>query len=268
MMVKLSPLVRGTFRYEFVMVARRRSLWLATVPLLGLVVIGQLTSGGSVAGGASGRIVNLMTAATLLMVPGIAVLLADVVVRVRRLHLVDLLESCPADRRARVAGTVLGSLAMAVSPTVIAILVFAAVEAVRAGDAWLVARAVGAVACVLLPSVVVMVAIGAVAAVYLPIAVARAGVVGLWFWASAWNSSLIPLPSPTGTLLSPYTAYVNVGWFGAPTGWAGRGAPELLSPAPTAWTALLSLALIIVVAVAMLYLAARAMDPVRASSRS
>lgn len=73
----------------------------------------------------------------------------------------------------------------------------------------------------------------------LPLPLARILVLVIWVWATIFNSSIIPLPTITGTVLSPLGDYAAAGWLGAdrfePAGAAA------LSPATTAGTAALSI---------------------------
>lgn len=113
----------GSLRYELLMAARGKVLWIAILPLLAVAVLFAITfpamhgiasTSGQVAAGA--QIVNLL--ATL----GIAVALADRFTRTRRRGLPDLLDATGASPTLRMAGTLLGALAAALSPVAVAML--------------------------------------------------------------------------------------------------------------------------------------------------
>lgn len=108
-----------------------------------------------------------------------------------------------------------------------------------------------------MPAALLTTVFAATSALIMPAPMARVLTVLVWFWATVFSPNLVPLPTPTGTLLSPLGDYVSVGWLHGAVVWAGRGAPEALSPAPTAATAALSLALILLLA-AGLFAVARA----------
>lgn len=78
----------------------------------------------------------------------------------------------------------------------------------------------------------------------LPVVVVRVLVVGGWSWATLFNPHIIPLPSITGTVLSPLGDYAAHALLGAPVIWAWHGI-GVLSPPPSPAAALVNVAVLL-----------------------
>jgi ABC-2 type transport system permease protein len=249
------PAMTGTLRYEATMAARRKVLWVATVPLVALSVLMAATSPSlvglpqmSAQVGAWAVLVNLIT--TL----GLAVALADRFSRARRRGLPELLDTTPAPAAVRMVGSLLGPLAVALLPVAVAMLAigvaFGLSRSEPAGPAW----ALLAFLVVIVPGALVATTFAATLALVVPLALARIIVVGAWLWATVWNSSVIPLPSVSATVLSPLGDYAAHAWLQAPAVNKTSGA-TLLSPTSTFSSAAVSVAALLLLTTALLFVA-------------
>jgi ABC-2 type transport system permease protein len=72
----------------------------------------------------------------------------------------------------------------------------------------------------------------------------------VWLWACHFPPSFSPVPTPTGTVLSPLGGYPLVAWAHAPEVWAAREGTGALRPAPGDPAALLNVALVLATAAA------------------
>lgn len=251
----LGPAMTGSVRYEALMAARQRALWVATVPLVGFsVLIAALSP--SLSGlhltsaqvGAWSLIINLF--ATL----GVAVALADRLARVRRRGLPDLLDVTAARPAVRMVGGLLGALAVALIPLTAAMLVVGAGFALTRHDPAAVGWALLALAVVIVPAALLATAFAATLALLLPVPLARVLTVGAWGWATVWNTTIIPIPTLSGTVLSPLGEYAAHGWLHAPTLHGGSGT-ALLRPPATPANAAIALAALLATTIALLAIA-------------
>lgn len=234
---------RGSVRYEFVMAARGRVLWLASIPLLLLAVLISLVSPAP--GSVDARIASWALSINLVATLGPGVALADRFARLRAPGLGDLLKSTPASTSVRMTGVLAGSLAAALVPAAVLLLLVGTVIAVIEREPVAMAWSAVAFGAVVLPAVLVLVTFAAAAGTVMPVPFARVAAVLGWFWATIWNTDLIPAPTITGTVLSPLGDYVTAGWMHGSVLWAGRGTPGI-SPAPTAEAAWVNLAVLFV----------------------
>ncbi|MFY1691848.1 ABC transporter permease [Plantactinospora sp. WMMB782] len=234
-------------RYEFRMQARKRSLWLATLVLAAAIALFQGPRGPRYLP-ADASAPEVMAGWALLfgiLVPlGFGMVLADRLIRDRRLGTAPLLESLPVRPGLLLAGKYLGGLAATALPVLLVMLVAGGYESVHRGDPAMLGWAVPVFAVVMLPGL----AFVAGFALTCPLAVSaplfRVLFVGYWFW----GNMLAPdfLPSLTGTLLTPIGDYPaswlagELALFAGTPGWLA-----FLRPAPGAGSALLSIALLV-----------------------
>ncbi len=263
--------MRAAMNYEFRMAVRRRVLWLAVLPLLLLAVLIALTSPGITGlAGADAKVGTWAVIVNIFTSVGLGVVLADRFARTQRLGLGELLSATPASVTGRMVGALFGSLAAGLAPVAVAPVAVATLAVVPlmllndpggilASPGW----AAMALVTVILPASLLVTVAAATAALVLPLPLARVLTVLVWFWATVFNAAIVPLPTPTGTLISPLGDYVAAGWMHGDELWAGRGAPALLSPAVSAATAALNLAVIALLTVC-LFAAARAIVARRA----
>ena len=251
----LGPALTGSLRYEALMAARQRGLWVATVPLVGLSLLAAVASPSlnglretSAQIGAWAVVINLFS--TL----GLAVALADRFARARRRGLPDLLDATAARPAVRMIGGLLGSLGAALIPVTVAMLTVGAGFAVDRRDPSALGWALLALLVVIVPAALVATAFAATLGLLVPVPLARVLVVGAWGWATVWNTSILPAPTVTGTVLSPLGDYTAHGWLGAPALYAGHGA-AVLSPPVTPTSAAIALAALLGATVVLLVLA-------------
>jgi ABC-2 type transport system permease protein len=249
--------------YEFRMAARARVLWFAVLPLLVISALVLITSPRIGAEhSAAAKVAGWAVVVNLITTVGLGVALADRFVRIRGLGLTELLEATPASTTGRMAGTLFGALAAALAPVALLMIVvggwFTVTDRAPAALGW----AVIAFLTVIVPGALLLATFSATLALWVPLPVARVLSALLWFWLTAFSSRVVPVPSPTGTLLSPLGDYVSAGWTGATRLWAGRGHPRVLSPHPSAGWAVGNLVVVLLLT-AVLFGAARATQRIR-----
>ncbi|GAA2978669.1 hypothetical protein [Actinokineospora diospyrosa] len=260
--------LRGSAWYEARMAARGRVLWLSLAPLTALAVLLALSS-PAVMGVAdpAGRVGTAVLVVTTFAVVGVGVALAGRLTQHTRPGLADLLDTTPARRTTRMSGVLAGALGVALAPVFLVVLLLGAVVAVQAGQVSpLVVAVVGALT-VVLPAAVAITAFACLLGLLLPVALARVLVVAAWFWATQLSPAVVPIPTPTGTVLSPLGGYQAVAWLGARGIWADRDQSGPLSPAASSGTAVLNLVLVLACAV-LFFLAARVVVAWRAGGRA
>ncbi|SDC53951.1 hypothetical protein [Actinokineospora iranica] len=238
--------LRGSIRYEMTMALRVRVLWLSMVPLTLLAALLAVVSPVVVgAADAVERVGATVIVVNTFATVGLGVALADRLSRHTRPGLVDLLDTTPTSRTVRMAGTLLGSVAVGIAPLAAVVLLGGGTVAVLEGDPLALGAAVLAVLVVLVPASLAVAACASLLGLLLPAVAARVLVVVMWFWATQLSPNLVPVPSPTGTLLSPLGGYPAVAWLGVPDIWAARGRDGLLSPAATGGSAAANAVLVV-----------------------
>lgn len=238
--------VLATAVYEFRMAVRGRVLWVCMLPLLALAALLVLTSPRAAdLSSASAKVGVWAVLINMLTTVGIGVALTDRVSRVQRLGLADLLAAMPVTGSQRLAGTIAGALAAALAPAAAVMLtvgiVLGAVEGAPGAPLW----ALLAFVTIILPGAAVLSTFATALGTVVPLATARVVVVLVWLWMTLFSTRVVPLPTVTGTVLSPLGDYVAVGWLHAEKIWAGMGSPALLSPRATGATAAVSLTVLV-----------------------
>jgi ABC-2 type transport system permease protein len=249
--------VRGSVRYEARMAARGKVLWLSLLPLTALSVLLALSS-PAVAGqaDAAGRIGTTVIVVNTFAVVGLGVALAGRLTQHSPPGLTDVLDTTPGGRTTRLAGVLAGALAVALAPIAVVVVLLGAIASVQDGSAAPLAIAALGVVVVLLPASLAITTFAGLLGLLLPVALARVLVVAVWFWATQLDSSIVPVPTPTGTVFSPLGGYPAVAWLGARGVWANRLRSGALSPPPDSGSALLNMVLVLALA-AVFFLAAR-----------
>ncbi|WP_018218807.1 hypothetical protein [Salinispora vitiensis] len=234
----------GAIRYEFLMAARRKVVWLAVLPLLAIGLLLQMLSPESAEPHtAAARVGAWSLTMNLLVVVGLGVALADRFTGTTRRGLNELLLATPSRLAARMLGSLAGSLAAALAPVAVTMVVVGVVFTLTSGDVSTLGWAVIAFCTVNVPSALLLTTFAATLGLVLPMAVVRMTAVAGWFWATLLSTSIVPIPTITGTLLSPLGDYVAGGWLHTPTLWAGEGA--FAAPAPSFTTAAVNLLLVV-----------------------
>lgn len=244
----------GVVAYELRMQLRKRSVWIFTGALIGLMF---LTRGPKFplnlpADAPLDQVMGSWALALNLLAPvGFAGLLADRLVRDRNLHTAELLNSTPARPSVRLWGKFLGAVAATGTPVLCTLIGVSLYEAVHHGSPAAIPLGLAAFAAVVLPGLAL---VGAAALAFPPLispALFRVLFTLYWFW----GNLLAPrtLPSLTGTLLTPVGDYAAAGLFHADPLWAGqRGILAFLRPHPTTTAALASIACLLVLTIVLL----------------
>ncbi|SNS63507.1 hypothetical protein SAMN05421812_101206 [Asanoa hainanensis] len=236
-------------RYEFRMQARKRSLWIAATLLGGALIVLQGDRGPrSLPVGTPAREVMGTWALlfAILMPLAYGMLLADRLVRDRKLRVEPLLESLPHAPATRLAGKYLGGIGACALPGLAALLLAAITELPKRHDPALIGWALVAFVVVTLPGIAMVAGFALVCPVIVSVPLFRVLFVGYWFW----GNMLAPdfLPSLTGTLLTPIGDY-GATWLlanGHTALFAGTpGFLSFLRPDPSAATAALSVAVVV-----------------------
>ncbi|MGX7672339.1 ABC transporter permease [Plantactinospora sp. DSM 117369] len=234
-------------RYEFRMQARKRSLWLTTLVLATVMALFQGPRGPRYLP-ADATAPEVMAGWALIfgiVVPlGFGMVLADRLVRDRRLGTAALLESLPVRPGLLLAGKYLGGLAATGLPALLAMLVAGGYETVHRGEPLMLGWAVLAFAVVMLPGFAFVAGFALTCPLAISAPLFRVLFVGYWFW----GNMLAPdfLPSLTGTLVTPIGDYPaswlsgELAFFAGAPGWL-----SFLRPEPGAGSALLSVALLV-----------------------
>jgi ABC-type transport system involved in multi-copper enzyme maturation permease subunit len=254
-------------RYELRMQLRKPAIWIATV--LPFAVFALFAALGSDSTGLSQYryetspkvwMVEALGWFTPLLPMVFGIVLADRLVRDRKLGVAPLLDVTPAGRGARLAGKYLGACAATAVPVALIYLGVALAFAVwRARPAALL-WGLATFAAIVVPLLLLVGAMSFVGPLLMPTPLFRVLVVGVWFWAGSAEVDS-QLPSLAGTVLSLTMDYPLKVFFGsdnASAGPAAGAALNVLRPPPTIGTALLSLALMLGIAAGMVA-AARAL---------
>lgn len=248
------PAFCGTLRYEARMAMRQRALWYAVVPLSLLALVAAWRLPSEIADGV--RHVGEATLITgLLCTLGIGVALADRVARGLSPGMGDLIAATPCTVWTRLPAMLVASLGVALLPPFLVVMACAVPAAVADGGVRPLAVALAAFATMLVPGATVLTALAYLLGLVLPMSLARIATAGIWLWSTITSPQLLPLATPTGTLLSPVGGYPAAAWFGERTVWANRELTGLLSPAAGTGTALANLAVLAAFTVVFLTLA-------------
>lgn len=239
-----------TMRYEALMAARRKAVWGAVLPLAVLSLVLAATS--PVVTGHSDPAARVGAAAVLVntfCTLGIGLALAD---RLRRAldkrGMPELLAATPTGSLPRAAGSLAGPLLTALAPVAALFVLYATVVSATAGSVAPLGSATVALVVVVLPATMLITAFAGLLGVLLPVAAARAVTVAIWLWACHFPPNFAPVPTPTGTVLSPLGGYPLVGWAHAPQVWAARQGTGPLRPPAGDGTALLNVVLVLTTA--------------------
>jgi hypothetical protein len=208
------PVLLGAAGYELRMQLGKRSVWIAS-GLLGALFLWEVlnlrraesspvgTTAQNVAGYALS--LNLYTGAIF------GCLLADRLIRDRRLGVVELLDATPAGFGTRLAGKYLGTVAACLVPLLLIWLVGLARLATELPAGATFAAGAAAFAVIELPGLLFVAALALAGPTLLGGPLFRVLFVGFWFW------SIVPadvLPGPSSTLLTPSGDVARVGLFG------------------------------------------------------
>ncbi|MFJ4825648.1 hypothetical protein ACIP5L_20490 [Streptomyces bacillaris] len=234
-------------RYEALMAARRRTVWVTVLPLalltLLLSVFSPTITGHADAAARTGAAAVLVNTFCAL---GIGIALTD---RLRQVldtrGLPELLAATPSTLLARTTGALVGPLLTALGPVAVLLLLYAGAVAAISGTLAPLGSGVVALLLAVLPAAAFATALGGLLGVLMPVAVARGVLVVVWLWACHFPPPFSPVPTATGTVLSPLGGYPLVAWAHAPAVWATREGTGPLRPEADGTTAFLGLALVL-----------------------
>jgi hypothetical protein len=246
--------LRGAFAYEFRMQVRKWSLWIVLAVLIGVMVA---TAGPKfpthLPPGTPIRQVmgSWMIGFNLLVGVGVGTLLADRLVRDRKLGVAGLLDGLPAGQGTRLWGKYLGTLAASAAPIVVAMLSAGGYEAAHRGTPAAIGWALVAFAGIALPGLAFVAAFALLVPMALSAPLFRVLFIGYWFWGNALNPDL--LPTINGSLLTPVGGYASAGLFGSDRVSASWPGPlQFLRPHLGAGAGLAEIALLVGVAILVL----------------
>ncbi|MEV6303255.1 hypothetical protein AB0M02_27850 [Actinoplanes sp. NPDC051861] len=252
--------VGASFRYEFRMQVRKRSVWI--VPALSLVLF--VLIGGSLLRDlfdpasrppeARDAVVGLALQIHALLTIGFGCLLADRLIRDDRLRVAPILDATPARPGARLAGKYLGATAATALPIVVAYFGFAGAYAVHTSAPEAFGWALAALGVVIVPGLLFVAAFALTVPLVVPAPLFRVLFVGYWLWGNAVAPDVMPTFSRT--VIHPLGGYpldVLLDFHGidGEDVWAGPvpGATlNFLRPDPTPAAAWLSIGVLVVLA--------------------
>jgi len=251
----------ATARYELLMQLRKPAIWIAIalpyVLFVLLIVLGEQSTGLDRYRDETNPKVWIIEALgwftpVLPMVFGIV--LADRLVRDRKLRVAALLDSTPTNQSVRLAGKYLGACAATAVPITLIYLAVAVAFVIWRGRPAALWWGLAALAVIVLPLLLLSGALSFLGPQLMPTPMFRVLIVGVWFWAGATEVKS-EFPSLAGTVLSLTMDYPLKVFFndaGASAGPAEGTALNLLRPEPTTGTALLSVALMLGISAAIL----------------
>lgn len=253
----------ATARYELRMQLRKPAIWIATGLPFGVYALFAVL--GSDSTGLRRHwyeispklwVVEALGWFTPALPMVFGIVLADRLVRDRKLGVAELLDTTPTNRGARLVGKYLGACAATAVPVAVVYLAGAVVFAVWRGQPAALWWSLAAFAVIVVPLLLLAGSLSFLGPQLMPTPLFRVLIVALFFWAGATEVES-ELPSFAGTVLSLTMDYPLGVFFdsaNATTGPAGV-ALDFLRPAPSTGTALLSLALILALAAAILWAA-------------
>ncbi|WP_406318780.1 hypothetical protein OHA77_15320 [Streptosporangium sp. NBC_01639] len=263
----------ATLRYEFRMQLRRPVLWIvygltfaATVAAFGHAYV-DLNLGGDE--GREPRLAMIVSAILIMTLLPIVYgcLLADQLIRDRRLGMADVLDTTPAGRTGRLIGKYLGTCAATAVPLVLAYLGRAVAYAVAEGEPAALGWAAVILVADIVPGLLFVGALALTGPLLMPPLLFRVLFVVYWFWGALIPATMMPTLSHS--ILAPRNDYVAYGLLGygerfppdatLPPGsyvygpWEGA-ALNVLRPEASPAVALLWIAVMIALAAAVLLL--------------
>ncbi len=208
----------GALRFEFVMQARRKALWIGML-LLSLFLLRNLSalySGSAVVPDARTAVVEWTTFAARFFPIAIGLLLADRLARDSKLHVDELLLTTPAPRFLWLMGKYLGAVGATLLPVLLVQLFGSALLAIRWGDPSALLVGVGVFLATLLVSALFVGAFSFACTIVLWPVLYQFLFVGYWFWGNYVNPNTTGIPTLNGTLLTSDGRFIQEGLFPTP----------------------------------------------------
>jgi ABC-type transport system involved in multi-copper enzyme maturation permease subunit len=207
--------LRGAVAYEFRMQLRKWSLWIVMAVLIGIEIVtaGDQFPSNLPAGTPLRQVMGDWALTFNLFAPiGVGTLLADRLIRDRKLGVAALLDGLPAGRGTRLWGKYLGTLAASAIPIIVAMLGAGCYEVVHRGSAAALGWALLAFAGIALPGLAFVAAFALLVPMAISAPLFRVLFIGYWFWGDLVNPDI--LPTLNGSLLTPVGDYAASGLFG------------------------------------------------------
>lgn len=224
----------GVLRYEYRMSTRRASLWI----IFGLLLVSYLTnmlmppmlieqapteSQVLSFAGTLGFFLNLFSP----LIGGI--LIADRLVRDRKLGMEQLLQSTPLSRGAYLSGKYLGALLSIITPALVTSLIMSIKMVMDGAPISTVPTMLLAFVGINLPAYIFVTAFSLVCPLVMPLRVYQVLFTGYWFWGNFLSPEV--LPTVNGTYLTANGHFMLLGLFGGFYGGGGPNYANVLSQA-------------------------------------
>lgn len=206
--------VLGAARCEFRMQRRRISVWIAPLAL-GLA---QLAGSLDLLAGSSGQplavVIPYWASSIQMYLPiAVGVLLADRLVRDRRMRVGELLDTLPASVGGRLWGKYLGSTLATILPVFLVYAAGVGYALLDRRDPEAVSLGLAAFATINLPGLLFVAAFSIAVPAVLSMPLYQFLFVGYWFWGNLLDPNSV-IPSLSGTLLTPVGGYMMAAFFG------------------------------------------------------
>jgi ABC-2 type transport system permease protein len=245
--------LRAALKYELRMQLRKPSLWITMAVLTGFTLATSGTLGLGMLFGEPDPRAAMVFAGRLVMLflpIGFGSLLADRLVRDEQLNVRQVLDATPGGLTGRLGGKYLGACLAGAIPLVGCYLLLALAYVVWRGEPAALGYLLAITAAVFVPALLFVGAFAMLCPLVMPAPLFRVLFTGYWFWTHLIDPAA--MPTLNGTLLNPVNGYAMDVFFhssqGDLSGEVPGAALNLLRPAPTTATALLSLAVLLAMA--------------------
>lgn len=227
----------GATRYEFRMQVRRRSVWV-TLLIMSLICFTGLRNPWNYSTQTPlDTVIGEWAVVVNAFLPvGFGILLADRLVRDRRFHVGELLDTTAASPTARLWGKYLGSALATTIPIFLVYLAGIGYVVAKWGDPRALPLALAAFATINMPGLLFVAAFSIIVPLVLWMPLYQFFFIGYWFWGNLLSPTY-GLPTISDTPLTPLGGWSASGLFNA-QGMFGR---EI-----TAWQGMMSIALLLV----------------------
>ncbi|WP_047864010.1 ABC transporter permease [Rubrobacter aplysinae] len=228
--------VAGSALYEFRMQIRRKAVWV----VLALFSLWALTGNNNPwdfppAASLTDVVVTWAGVVQLFMPIALGCMIADRLPRDRRTGVSELLDTLPASPGGRLVGKYLGATLATTVPVFILYAAGIAYVVVDRGEWLAVPLALAAFAAVNIPGLLFVGAFSVACPTLLRVPLYQFLFVGYWFWGNALNPDS-PIPTLSGTWLTPAGGYMSSGFFGVPGIYISQAEP---------WEGVVSIALLL-----------------------
>jgi ABC-2 type transport system permease protein len=242
----------GGLRYEFRMQVRRPLLWLVffgftLLDLSAIVSDLQNPLFRSISMHMSLlQFAGTVTSLTNWLPPlGVGILLADRLVRDRRMHVEELLTTLPGTLRMRLLGKYLGVTCASLVPAFLLFLVMIGVTAWATGNVLLIPASLLCYAAIVLPGILFISAFSLACPVVIWLPLYQFLFFGYWVWGNLFNTNGV-IPTLNGTILTPIGSVIAASFFSTET--PGGAPPSPVMNGVASLVALLGIAVLVLVA--------------------